>query len=237
METSLENEMEISGRFSMGRDKDQQFLITWHDLLIEERQGGQSQRRREKGAKNNPTSLRCQSTDCLMLTEVGGPSSMWAARGSFPGFVFFFPAFPTLKEQQNLVSTPWLFSLWPRSMAKELAGTKEAQEREAVDNIGTVTMKKWFKSGEDKLAWLHADWHFGDQDKSTTHRQLRGSVVVEAQVSTYGSFSGEYLILEDGRLLAATIDGSTALDVEIEGKKMQSKMPIQATVLLVEDCP
>lgn len=91
--SSLENEMELSGWFSLRGDSEDQFLITWHDVLIEDRQGGQSQRKRESRSKNLPTNLSCQTPDCLMLTEVGGPSSMWVTWEAFWAFCSSFRQF------------------------------------------------------------------------------------------------------------------------------------------------
>ncbi len=234
--------MMIEGTFELGQGGKADLAVDYGDLRISHKNNG----------VKNPGAVQSKGTmaqtwlkkEGSALVEVDGPTGGWSAFGSYPGPVLFFPALPQDKTQVS-----WPLTIHARGSGagvEDKRGTIKlpegmtAPEPKAFKPDAKVTVLRWVTVNGEPAVALRAQW----SDKSSDVREQKfpgQDQGMTNQITTQMGATGHYLVLANGRLLAARIDGDTQVQMKTDfpGKDsmvMHQTHKLDASVRLLEGC-
>ncbi|MFO0625905.1 MAG: hypothetical protein U0325_09845 [Polyangiales bacterium] len=141
------------------------------------------------------------------LREVDGPTSTWAAYGTFHGLVRFFPSLP--EGTRVGAVTPWRFEVYPahagfatdaRRGGARLPTGARVDPAPATAFAATARLARWIRVDDDDVAVI-------ETEAAREERQALPQLGPDASVRTRWTSRGEHLVsARSGRLLLARYD-------------------------------
>ncbi len=178
--------------------------------------------------------------------EVDGPTTLWSAYGSFPGFVEFWPALPSTTAPGS--TAPWALTMHDRSSGMKVESTRGSVEVPEGYEFPTpkpetfdaqVEIQGWLEIEGQPAVVLVSQW---SHDGSSTMGPEAGAApskpafpTIDLEVSIQAR--SRYVVLANGRLLWADVHRIN--NVEMRPPKRESikqRHELRATARLVEAC-
>jgi hypothetical protein len=174
----------------------------------------------------NPGSVQPEDTlarirldsDARTLAERDGPTSLWAAYGSLPGLVLFWPTLPD--GPRTGTTATWAFDVWPRNAGVPVEASRgslvlpdgyEHPEVSPQHHEAEVKLTGWIEVEGTRAALLSATWALEEED-TVTQSLSRGDEGAARELVTHTrvvlEFRTEFVVLDTGHLLRASIDAN-----------------------------
>ena len=244
--------LNVEGSFSMAKRGEEGIGVLYGQIeLAHLREGGKNPASTQPAGTLAETWLSTKP-EGRTLSEEDGPTSAWAAYGSMPGMVVFFPALPTAPQPGS--ERNWPMTLYPRTAGAQVEARRgtialpegsPSEPPRGTEITATVTLEGWVRIEGEPAMVLSARW--AQTQSSTTERELPGNPdgsgggkMVQTIDST-GTTVGRYLVLAKGRVLAAQVksDLDVTLGTSFEGqppRTLKQKHTLIAEARLVGAC-
>jgi hypothetical protein len=182
-------------------------------------------------------------TDGRSMTEEDGPTSLWSAFGTWPGWVLFFPTLPDGAEAGS--EGRWEISVYPRGAGAAVEARRGTLELPPGTQLPTATpikqdakvrLVRWVEIGGQPAAIIGVRWVEDREGKIAPP-----DFPVELAARTRGVYEGHYVVLVGGRLLHAAIHGEAAVSTvsasqEGEPNHMDQRQSQWSEARLVSAC-
>ena len=180
------------------------------------------------------------------LAEVDGPTSLWAAYGTFTGLVLFWPDLPRRSRPGS--KTSWSFDQWSRSSGAEVEvrrGTIEVPEGyefgepASLQHDAQVVLDSWIDVDGTPAAVLIASWEVLEEATQSQEIPLSDDsppVRRETHTRALQRCEARWVVLQTGHLLYASLSTTNHVTMHTRSGDEDDGMDMQQLHTLTAEC-